>query len=116
MNKYKKLMANVLMLMLLVPAVDMANASTDNFSAVLEHQRAKPQNMDLGDIKWSCTGTRCRGRGHTGDAVAACLDLARHMGPVKSFIAKGRILQACHPIIVEPVAGATKGAPAARVK
>ena len=98
MNKYAKYITGGMMLMLLVPTAGVANASTDSFSAVLEHQRAKPQTLDLGGIKWSCTGTRCRGRGTSSDVEADCRDLARHMGPVKTFIARGRILRACRPV------------------
>jgi hypothetical protein len=100
MQKNSWAMFIALLFLLLMPVAQAADPKPDSFSAGLQHKLSATQKMDLGVgndvIKWSCTGTHCRGTGHTSDVVAACENLrnAPYIGKagIKTFIAKGRIL------------------------
>jgi len=111
MTSTARTLAGGMMLALLATPAVAANPPPATFSATLVKAPKKPQIMQLGDIQWSCTGTRCRGHGTTGDVEAACRDLAAHTGGVKTFIASGRILANCRTPEAAPAAPVPKNKP-----
>jgi hypothetical protein len=53
--------------------------------------------MKAGGVEWTCTTTRCGGRGPSKDPLSTCKALVGQVGALKSFTAGGRPvdLQAC---------------------
>jgi len=98
MRAFAGFMARGMVLMLLASTATAETTAANSFSATLEHRLAKADTLQLGDIKWSCNGQRCRGRGTSSDVEASCRALATRLGPVKTFIATGVALKECRTV------------------
>jgi hypothetical protein len=79
----------VLLIAAFVPATARAQA-TVSFDAEFAKAAAKPHvPFKAGGVEWSCTTTRCTGRGSGKDPVSTCRALPPILGYLKSFTAAG---------------------------
>lgn len=73
-----------------------ANAQGRNagfYSATLTAPAAAPRAV-AGSLVWNCAGTACTAGRDTSRPAVVCARLVRQLGPVSSFVANGRALEA----------------------
>ena len=69
-------------------------AGTAFYEVQLAAPLAGAKTQVLNDVAWKCDGATCRGSQGTSRAEVVCARLARKVGEVASFTAKGEVLDA----------------------
>ena len=103
----------VLLIAATVPALAHAQG-TVSFDAELAKTATTPHaGFKAGGVEWSCTTTRCTGKGSGKDPLGTCKAIVPQVGALKSFTAAGRAvdLHACGAV---PAATTMTAAPMSR--
>ena len=74
-------------------ATAQTRASGAFYTATLTTPAATPRTV-AGSLIWNCAGTACNAARGTSRPAIVCARLVRTMGPVTSFVAEGRALEA----------------------